>query len=541
MNSSALPLALFLVVAVAGLSVAARRLRMPTPMLMLGAGILASFVPGLPRFALDPRLIFLVLLPPLLYASGVGMSWRGFRSNLRPILLLAIGCVVFTAVAVAALVHYAFQVPWAVALVLGAIVAPPDSVAPMAIARRLGLPRRLITVLEGESLVNDASALVLFSFALAAVESGHFSAGEALGRFLAIVAGELGWGLGLGALILRLRHLANDARAEVLLALATPYAAFWVPHAAGGSGVIACVAAGLFVSWNGRNLIRPATRLQGYFIWDLVTWTIEALLFLLTGLQAHIVFGTLAADGLARALVASLVVSVAVVVVRFVWVFPATYLPRLIPALRRNDPSPNWRVPFLVAFTGLRGAVSIAAALSIPVSTETGPFPDRDLVLTVTFVVIAFSLLGPGAMLPWVIRRLGLARSGREEAARNRSDERRVRLEGIDAVLAELDRAARAGAPPALVDSLRRHHTDRRERAAAAAGGPDEPDGLAAAHLQLQLIRTEHEAIARAYTENRITDEARRRIERELDLEEARLRHAKVCAEAEGGDPAGAA
>jgi CPA1 family monovalent cation:H+ antiporter len=215
------------------------------------------------------------------------MSWRGFRSNLRAILLLAIGCVLFTATAVAAVAHYALGLPWSIGFVLGAIVSPPDAVAPMAVLREIGLPRRLTTVLEGESLVNDATALVAFSFALGAVATNTFSLEAATVKFVVVVAGEIGFGIAVGWLMLRLRHLSNEPRAEVLLALSTPFIAFWPPHALGGSGVVACVAAGLYVSWNGRRLIRPATRLQGYFIWDLVTWVVEALLFLLTGLQAR--------------------------------------------------------------------------------------------------------------------------------------------------------------------------------------------------------------------------------------------------------------
>ncbi len=272
MLASSFELALALALLVAGLSVAARRLRFASPLLMLLVGALLGFAPGMPTIALDPDAVLLALLPPLLYSSGVGMSWRGFRSNLRPILLLAVGCVLFSATAVAAVSHFALGVPWDVGFVLGAIVSPPDAVAPKAVLRRIGLPRRLITVLEGESLVNDATALVAFSFALGAVATGSFSLSAAAVQFVVVVAGEIAFGIAVGWSMLRLRHLADDPRAEVLLAFATPFLAFWPAHALGGSGVVACVAAGLYVSWNGRRWIRPATRLQGYFIWDLVVW-----------------------------------------------------------------------------------------------------------------------------------------------------------------------------------------------------------------------------------------------------------------------------
>lgn len=540
MPHSSLALTLAIALTIAGLSVAALRLRLASPLLMLVVGALLAFVPGVPALVLDPDFVLLVLLPPLLYSSGVGMSWRGFRSNLRSILLLAIGCVLFTAAAVAAVLHYTLGLPWSVGFVLGAIVSPPDAVAPMAVLRRIGLPRRLITVLEGESLVNDATALVAFSFALGAVATGTFSPAAATGKFVLIVAGEIGFGIAVGWLLLRMRHVADDPRAEVLLALTTPFLAFWPPHALGGSGVVACVAAGLYVSWNGRRLIRPATRLQGYFIWDLVVWGIEALVFLLTGLQARAVVEGFTADGLMRALAAGALASLTVIVVRFIWVFPATYLPRWLSAsLRRRDPSPNWRWPFLVSFAGLRGVVSLAAALSIPLTLGDASFPDRDLVLFATFSVITVTLVGLGTALPAVVRWLGLDGAGADEALRNKRDERIARLEGIDAVLAAVDGCNEQDAPTFALDALRRRHTDRRTSLAGTAdeSTPDDPVATTSA-LELKLVDVERAAIARAYGENRLTDEARRRIERELDLEEARIRHALASASAAApGEP----
>src|SRR5215831_18498925 len=432
MDYSVLSLVVILCATVAALSVAAQRLRVAAPILMLVAGAAIAFVPGIPQVALDPELVLVLLLPPLLYSSGVGMSWRGFRSNLRPILLLAIGCVLFTAAAVAALGHFLLGMSWAVGFVLGAIVAPPDAVAPMAVMKHMRLPRRLITVLEGESLVNDATALVIFGFALSAVATGTFSLPAAAGKFLAIVVGEISFGVAIGWLMLHIRHVAADPLAEVLLALATPFLSFWPPHAAGSSGVVACVATGLYVSWNGQHLIRPATRLQGYFIWGLISWSVEALVFLLTGLQARAVISRISGEGWNRALLAGALVSLTVILVRFVWVFPATYLPRwLIPAVGRADPPPSWRVPFVVSFSGPRGVVTLAAALSIPLTIAGNAFPDRDVLLFVAFCVIAVTLIALGAALPLVVRGLGLASAGKDEAAADKRDERRARLEGL--------------------------------------------------------------------------------------------------------------
>ena len=326
------------------------RLKLPHSILLVLIGAALATIPVMPPVRIEPDIVMLLMLPPLLYASGVGMSWRGFRENLRPILLLAIGCVLFTAAAVAMVAHWALGLSWAVAAVLGAVVSPPDAVAPMAIARRLNLPERLLTVLEGEGLVNDATALILFSFAVAAVVEGGVSVPKAALSFAFIVGGEVLWGIAVGWVMLRLRRWARNPQAEIMIALLTPYLAFWPPHALGGSGVLAAVAAGLLVSWTGPRFISPATRLQGYFVWGLVTRGVEGLLFLLTGLQARSLAAT-AGSGWARYAVAAATVSTTVIVVRFIWVFPATYLPRLIPAICRREPRPPWQYPFVVGFT----------------------------------------------------------------------------------------------------------------------------------------------------------------------------------------------
>ena len=504
------------------------RLRLPQSILLVIVGVALALVPSVPTVSINPEVVMLLMLPPLLYSSGVGMSWKGFRSNLRPILLLAIGCVLFTAAAVAAVAHYLFGMSWAVGFVLGAVVSPPDAVAPMAIARRLNMPERLLTILEGEGLVNDATALILFSFAVAAVAAGGVSVPAAVGSFMTIVAGELAWGLAAGWIMLRVRRWAKNPQAEMMLALLTPYLAFWPPHALGGSGVLAAVAAGLYVSWTGPRLIPPATRLQGYFVWGLTTHGIEGILFLLTGMQAYTVIAGLEGGGGARLLAAGLGISLLVIVVRFIWVFPATYIPRfLFASIRRHEPYPTWRFPFVVGFTGIRGVVSLAAALSIPVMAGTTPFPERDLILFVTFCVIIVTLIGQGSLLPYVINRLGLANAGLAEAAEAKAKEVQARIAGVEAVLAELNNCKRLGAPGGAVENLRQRHTARLAEYQGTAddtidGSPVAED----ANIQARLINAERRAIATAYADDRITDDARRRIERELDLEDARNRHA---------------
>jgi CPA1 family monovalent cation:H+ antiporter len=520
--------AVLLLIVVAAVALAARRLRLPPAILLVVVGVVLALVPGLPRVELVPELVLLLVLPPLIYSAGVAMSWREFRFNLRPIALLAIGCVAFTTVAVAAFGHLALGLPWPVAFVLGAIISPPDVVAPLAIARRLGLPRRLMVILEGEGLANDATALILYRFAVVAVSTGTFSPGSAFGTFTLMLIGEIAFGIALGWAMLQIRHLAREPRVEITLSLVTPYIAFWVPEHLGGSGVLATVAAGLYVSWNGPMWIRSATRLQGVFFWDLFTYLIEGLVFLLTGLQARTLIDRIGNLPAGELLASAAAISLVVIVTRFVWVFPATYLPRwLIPAIARKDPAPVWQAPFMLAFTGIRGIVSLAAALAIPLSTATGaPFPHRDLILFLTFSVIVVTLVGQGLLMPKVIRWLGLADVARGERRAEEADELATRRMAIECVGRRLDElATERDLPGDVVEPLRAHHRERLRRLDYRIGDDEKEKQLARlyAELELLLIEAERKRVYELACAGRLNDDARRRIELELDLREAQV------------------
>ena len=507
------------------IAIVAKRLNIAPSILLVIAGIALALIPGLPRIALAPELVLLGVLPPLVYSAGVAMSWREFRFNLRPISLLAFGCVLFTAGAVAVATHALLGMPWAVGFVLGAIIAPTDAVAPLAIMRRLGLPRRLILVLEGEGLANDATALILYRFAVAAVSTGLFSPPQAAGEFALIVVGEIAYGVALGWASLRLRRWAKEPRVEITLSLLTPYAAFLVPQQFGGSGVLATVAAGLFVSWNGPLLIPAATRLQGIFFWDLFVYLLEGILFLVTGMETRVLIEG-AEPMLLRELAVAVPLTVAVVVAaRFIWVYPAVYLPRwLSPALARRDPLPPWQWSVLLGFVGVRGVVSLAAALAVPFYTAAGtPFPQRDLILYVTFGVIIVTLVGQGLALPAVVRWLALPHDAEDERRREQDAEIAARLAALKVAQGRLDGLAADGeTDPEVLAILRARHNHR-------AGQVPEntTDGLRAlteaAELRADLIGAERKYIYRLLQEGNITDEARRRIERELDLEEESL------------------
>jgi len=501
----------------------AKRLAIAPSILLVIAGIAIALVPGLPRFEVPPELVLLIFLPPLVYSAGVAMSWREFRFNLRPITLLAFGCVVFTTGAIAVAAHYLLGFSWGVGFLLGAIISPTDVVAPLAMARQLGLPHRLVVVLEGEGLANDATALVLYRFAVAAVATGTFSLEKAAGEFALIVFGEIVYGIGVGWLSLRLRNWADDPRVEITLSLMTPYLAFWVPFDLGGSGVLATVACGLYVSWNGPLLIPFATRLQGIFFWDLVVYLIEGLLFLITGLQVRTLLTEAHAPAIQDLVVATLLTTAMAVIARFIWVFPATYIPRwLSPRIRKRDPSPTWQGPFFLAFTGIRGVDSLAVALAIPYFVAGGaPFPQRDLILFVTFGIIVITLIGQGSMLPAVARWLDLPRESRKERAHDIREELSARRAALAAVSARLDKAIEDHELPEEMAKHLRTRNEGREQVLPA----NLEDGLEAtrqiAKVKKELIDTERQFIFDMLREGKISDEARRRIEYELDLEEA--------------------
>ena len=516
---------LILLAALAGVALLARRLNVAPAILLLLSGITLAFIPGMPLVELPPELVLLVVLPPLIYSASVAMSWREFRFNLRPIILLSVGCVIFTAAAVAIATHYLIGLPWSIGFLLGAIVAPPDVVAPLAIARKLRLPRRILVVLEGEGLANDATALILYRFAVVAITTGAFSLPAASGSFVAIVAGEILFGAAVGWLSLRVRHYARDPQIEITLSLLTPYLAFWIPQHVGGSGVIATVACGLYISWNGPLLISAATRLQGIFFWDLVVYLIEGMLFLTTGFQMRLLYEKSKAFPLDQIVTATALVTVIIIVARFAWVYPATYWPRLIRNVRERDPAPPWQWAFVIAFTGVRGAVSLAAALALPFALPGGAeFPYRDLILFVSFGVIFITLVGLGSMLPLVVRWLGIADAGRDEHVAEHEQEIEARREALSVALQSLDAMTDdRELSDEVVKLLRARHEIRANQL------PDslDPDAhevtVQGTALTRELIGAERKFIHALLRDGKITDETRRRIERDLDLEEASL------------------
>src|SRR6266481_1425920 len=422
-----------LLIAVAALAMLAKKVALPYPVLLVIGGLALGFVAGLPGVKLEADVVFLFLLPPLLYPAAVFTSWRDFRANLSSILLLAIGLVLLTTVFVAVVAHALTGLPWATAFILGAIISPTDAVAATAITDRLRVPRRIVTVLDGESLVNDATALVAYRFAIAAMMSGRFSFSEASVRFVLVALGGTGIGLAVGWLASQLQRRLDDLPVQITISLLTPFAAYIPAERLHVSGVLAVVASGLFLGWRGPQILTARTRLNIYVFWEMAVFLLNGLVFVLIGLQLPRILHASSGHSLKQLVWQGALISLVAVVVRIAWVFTSTNGLRLINlALHREEPYQAWRNAAIVAWTGMRGVVSLAAALAVPLTLSDGsPFPGRDYILFITFCVILATLVLQGLSLPVVIRRLGVVDDGRAKV-----EERTARLKANEAALA---------------------------------------------------------------------------------------------------------
>jgi len=517
-----------LLVAVSGLALLARVLRVPYPIFLVLGGLALGFVPGMPEITLNPDLVLLIFLPPLLYAAAFFSSLRDLRANVRPIALLSVGLVVATTLSVAAAAHFLAGLPWQTAFILGAVVSPTDVVAPTAIIRRLGVPRRIITVIEGENLTNDWTALVFYRFAVAAVATGTFSLWEAGLGFLITGPGGFLIGLAVAWAVAQVRRRIDDAMVEITISLFTGYAAYLAAEELGLSGVIAAVTAGVFLGWRSSELYAPATRIQAYGVWDLLQFLLNAVLFVLIGLQLPRVLEGISGEPVAVLAFWGALVGAVVILTRLVWVFVLTYLPRMLfRRIREKDPVPPWQQIAIVAWSGMRGAVSLAAALAIPLTTQTGaPFPQRDLLIFLTFCVILATLVLQGLSLPVLIRALGVGDDGLDE-----KEELKARLKVAKAAVGRVDElAAEDWVREDTAQRMRGLYDYRRRRFAARFGYLEDGDdedyedrSTTFQRFQREVLTAERAELLRLRNEGLINDEIMRRVERDLDLEEARL------------------
>jgi monovalent cation/hydrogen antiporter len=514
------PLLLALMVAVAGLSVLARMVGVPYPILLVLGGLVLGFVPGMPDVELPPELVLVAFLPPLLYWAGFFSSPRDLWADARAISLVAVGLVLATMVAVAVAAHAAVDgLSWPAAFALGAIVSPTDPLAATAIGRRLGVPRRLITVLEGESLVNDATALVAYRVAVAAAVSGGFVLWQAGLRFVVGALGGVAVGLLAGWLVAEVRRRLDDPVVEIVVSIITGYVAYLPAELLDVSGVLAAVTAGLYVGWRAPQLASPSTRLLGFSFWEVLVYLANAVLFILVGLQLQPILDGLAGTAVAVLVGQAVLVSVVVVAVRLGWVFSVPYLVRLLdrrPSQLARRVGARERL--VAGWSGMRGAVSLAAALALPLD-----FPMRNLILFLTLAVIFTTLVVQGLTLPVLIRRLGVHGDGVEER-----EELRGRLAAAQAALDRLDELA--GEDWTRDDTVERLHGlyEFRRRRLKVRAGKVEDDGaedrsLAYQRLVRELLEAQRQAIVRLRNQGTISNEVMHRIERELDLEDTRL------------------
>jgi Na+/H+ antiporter len=513
-----------LLIVVATLAIVAKKVALPYPVLLVIGGLALGFVPGLPAVQLSPDIVFLFLLPPLLYPAAVFTSWRDFRANLRPISLLAIGLVLLTTVVVAAVAHALTGLPWPAAFVLGAIVSPPDAVAATAITSRLRVPRNIVTVLDGESLVNDATALVAYRFAIAAMISGTFSLPEAIGRFVLVALGGTAIGLGVGWLAAHVQRRLDDPPVQMTISLLTPFAAYIPSERLHVSGVLAVVSAGLLLGWRGPQILTARTRLNIYVFWEMVVFLLNGLIFVLIGLQLPRILHTPSAHSLRQLIWQGALISCAAILVRIAWVYTSTKGMRLINAAFHNpNPHPAWQNAAIIAWTGMRGVVSLAAALAVPLTLSNGdPFPGRDYILFVTFCVILATLVLQGLSLPTLIHRLGVVDDGLANL-----EERTARLKANEAAVAYLAEV-NSQFPPDMLQRLRAEYDDRIRQLEVCADGEcdDSTNGLMAPsyqRLQQDALDVERRTIIRLRDEFVINDEVLRRIQADLDHAEARL------------------
>ena len=495
----------------------ARRLGFVAPLVLLVAGLALSYVPGFPEAHLKPELVLIGILPPLLYVAALQTSVPAFRRQLRPILLLAIGLVLLTAFAVGTVVHWILpQIPYAACVALGAIVAPPDAVSATAIARSVGLPRRVVTILEGESLLNDATALVLVRISVSALSGIAVGFWPIVGQVALKAGGGVLLGLLAAYLAAKLHRKIEDPLLDDAVSLLTPFVVVIVAEVARSSSVVAVVVAGLYLGHRIPYLLSPTSRLQMEAVWRLITFLLEGVVFLLVGLQLRSIGNSIETDvGTTVAVTAAVIGTI--VVVRFAWMYPATYLVRMIPRIRRREERPPWTVPTVIAWAGMRGVVTLAAAQTLP-DKNTSDF--KDLFIFVAFAVIVFTLLLQGTTLPWLAVRL---RVRQDTTSADALAEAGVQHQASRAALAALEEKA-DDAPAEVVGRLRALVESRSNNAWERLGNQQQETPSAAyGRLRREMISAERHVFKIARNEGRIPEEVLTRAQRELDLEESQL------------------
>jgi len=513
---------LFLLLCAVALGWVARHFKFPYPIALVIGGGLLGFVPRLPQLQFDPLVLLVLVLPPILYQAALLTSWRDFKASIRPIGLLAIGLVIATTLAVGATLKFLIpDIPWSAAFVLGAIVSPPDAVAATTILSRLNIPRRVVTVLEGESLVNDATGLVIYKFAVAAVLTGVFSLWQASLEFVGVAVGGVVVGVLMGRLFVFIHRYLGDAFIEVLTTLAVPYVAYILAESLHVSGVLAVVAAGLVRGRYAPEIVSAEMRIIARSVWNLLVFLLNSLIFILIGMQLSGIVARLTDYSLSQLFLYGTFVSAVAIIVRFAWVYPATYLSLALRAARGEHVAPPQEGEmFIMAWCGMRGIVSLAAALALPPTLADGnAFPERDLIIFLTFVVIAVTLVVQGLTLKPLIRRLKLGRdwSLQEEQHRAKMALGKAAIAAIDAV------AARDEIPNELAERIRAEFAEKITLSVPGSVVLSHSGADNARRLRDAAVKAERQELIRLWRENQISDEVLHHIEEDLDYQESRI------------------
>lgn len=510
-----------LVTTVVGFAGLARRFGLSAPLVLTVVGVVASYLPYVPEVELEPELILVGLLPPLLYAAAIRTSLVDFRRNARPIAFLSVGLVIFTTAVIGLLVWWLLPVPLAAALALGAVVAPPDAVAATSIARRVGMPRRVVTILEGESLVNDATALVLLKTAVAAIGS-TVSVWEIGGDFVLSAGGGAAAGVAVAFVLAKVRHRLTDPVQDTSLSFLAPFVAYLAAEAIHGSGVLAVVVAGLLLGHKAPVIQTAASRISERTNWRTIQFLLENAVFLLIGMQASAIIRDVRGSdiGIGRLIMVALLVLLAVILTRPLWVFPATYGARLIPGVARNEPRPDWRYPALVSWAGMRGVVTLAAVFAIDPAVE-----HREVLVFIALVVVAGTLLLQGSTLPWVVRRLGL---GGPDPAEDALQAAVVYQQAAAAGARRLAEITDDDTSPELLGELRARSESRSNALWERLGRDRETPSTRYAQLREQMLEAEREELLKIRAGGTVDHEVLEDVMMTLDIEESILERVQL-------------
>lgn len=523
-----------LLFAVSLLAMLSNKLRIAYPIFLVVAGLIIGAIPDIPDIRLDPELVFIIFLPPLLYAAAWNTSWKAFWMYRRPIALLSIGLVIFTSCAIAFISNALIpDFTLALGFVLGGIISPPDAVAATSIISKLKVPKRIVAVLEGESLVNDASSLIVFRFALAAVSTGQFILWKAGFNFIAVAGGGIFTGIAIAAIIYLIhRFLPTDPAIDTGITLMSPYLMYLAAEHFNCSGVLAVVSGGLFLSYYSHHFFNYDSRLQVQGVWNTLVFLLNGVVFILIGMQLPFIMRGLENYSVPEAIGYAIIISIASVGIRILWVFPGTYLPRMLSRkVRTTESRPGWKAVFIVAWSGMRGVVSLASALTIPVTLQSGElFPHRNLILFITFSVILFTLVLQGLSLPWLIRILKI------KADDGDGDEQKLRINRqlAQAAISHLDNNyARETGKNEVYKRIRERYERIARETDQLINEPSQNPGskrtvIKIRVITLELIKMQRAQLEEMHENNEYNDELLKSKEYDLDLEEARIRRMGV-------------